>query len=109
MVNVFGSGESFISICSPPTRKGYLEFSILRVGKVTTAVHQLEEGAIIGVRGPYGNGFPIEEWKGKNIICIGGGIGQAPLRSIYMSVVDRRDDVVQNQIVPAMVMGEPGT
>ena len=91
MVNVFGHGESFISICSPPTRKGYLDFSILRVGKVTGAIHQLEEGAIIGVRGPYGNGFPIEDWKGKNIICIGGGIGQAPLRSVYMTALDRKD------------------
>jgi NAD(P)H-flavin reductase len=92
MVNVFGYGESFISITSPPTVKGYLEFSILRVGKVTKAIHQLEEGAIIGVRGPYGNGFPLEDWKGKNIICIGGGIGQAPLRSVYGSVLDRRDE-----------------
>lgn len=92
MVNVFGYGESFISITSPPTRKGYLEFSILRVGKVTSAIHRLEEGAIIGVRGPYGNGFPLEDWKGKNIICIGGGIGQAPLRSVYLAALDRKEE-----------------
>jgi NAD(P)H-flavin reductase len=92
MVNVFGYGESFISICSPPTRKGSLEFSILRVGKVTTAIHQLEEGAVIGVRGPYGNGFPLEDWKSKNLIFIGGGIGQAPLRSVYLSALDRRNE-----------------
>jgi NAD(P)H-flavin reductase len=62
------------------------------VGKVTGAIHQLEEGAIIGVRGPYGNGFPMDEWKGKNIICIGGGIGQAPLRSVYMHALDKKED-----------------
>jgi len=92
MLSLLGVGESMISITSTPTRKGYLEFSVMKLGKVTTALHDLEVGDEIGVRGPYGNSFPIEEWKGKNLIFIGGGIGQAPLRSVYSNVLDRRDE-----------------
>ena len=92
MLSLLGVGESMISITSPPTRKGYLEFSVMKLGKVTTALHDMEAGDEIGVRGPYGNSFPIEEWKGKNLIFIGGGIGQAPLRSVYSNVLDRRDE-----------------
>jgi len=56
--------------------EGYLEFSIMKLGKVTSALHAYEAGETITIRGPYGNGFPIAEWKGKNIVTIGGGIGQ---------------------------------
>ncbi len=92
MLSLFGKGESMISITSPPTRDEYLEFSVMRQGKVTAALHELEEGDIIGIRGPYGNHFPLEEWKQKNLIFIGGGIGQAPLRSVYLNVLDNRED-----------------
>ena len=88
-----------ISITSSPTRKGYLEFSVMKLGKVTTALHDLEVGDTIGVRGPYGNSFPIEDWKGKNVIFIGGGIGQAPLRSVYTNVLDRRDEFGEISII----------
>ena len=60
----------------------FLRFSVMRMGKVTQAIHELEPGDKLTVRGPYGNSFPVDEWKGKNIITIGGGIGQAPLRPI---------------------------
>ena len=92
MVGILGTGESMISIASSPTRKGYLEFSIMRLGKVTSALHDCESGDTISLRGPYGNGFPIHEWKGKNIITIGGGIGQAPLRPIIQYILDNRND-----------------
>ena len=93
MVGLPGVGESMISICSSPTQKGYLEFSIMKMGKVTTALHDLDKGDIITVRGPYGGSvFPVDEWKGKNILTIGGGIGQAPLRPIINYVLDNRDD-----------------
>ncbi len=99
MVGVLGIGESMISICSSPTRKGYLQFSIMKMGKVTSAIHELEAGDEITIRGPYGNSFPVDEWRGKNILTIGGGIGQAPLRPIIQYVCDRRADYQGLQII----------
>ncbi|MCP4716366.1 MAG: heterodisulfide reductase subunit F, partial [Deltaproteobacteria bacterium] len=92
MVGIPGVGESMISICSSPTQKGYLQFSIMQMGKVTTALHGLDSGDTITVRGPYGKQFPVDEWKGKKILTIGGGIGQAPLRPIINYVLDNRKD-----------------
>jgi NAD(P)H-flavin reductase len=90
MLGILGRGESFISISSSCTWKGFLEFSVLQyvTGRVTPELHKLEVGDIVTVRGPYGNGFPVDDWKGKNLIFIGGGIGQAPLRSVYMFALD---------------------
>ncbi|NOX96716.1 MAG: heterodisulfide reductase subunit F [Nitrospirae bacterium] len=90
--SIFGVGESPFCLASSPTREGYIECSIKKMGKVTQAIHDLEEGDIVGIRGPYGNGFPVEEMKGKNLIFVGGGIGLAPLRSLIWNVIDRRDD-----------------
>lgn len=92
MVGILGKGESMISIASSPTQRSYLELSVMRMGKVTSALHECEVGDVIAVRGPYGNGFPIEEWKGKNIVSIGGGIGQAPLRPVINYILDNRED-----------------
>jgi NAD(P)H-flavin reductase len=82
MIGVLGTGESMISISCSPTEGKFLRFSVMRAGKVTKALHELEAGDKMTVRGPYGNNFPVDEWKGKNIVTIGGGIGQAPLRPI---------------------------
>jgi NAD(P)H-flavin reductase len=87
MLSMLGVGESMISITSPPIWKDFLEFSIMRVGNVTSAIHQLEPGDVIGIRGPYGNCFPVEEFKGKDCLFIGGGIGIAPVRSMYQYVL----------------------
>lgn len=92
MLSVLGEGESMISICSSDSRKGPLEFSIKRVGRVTTALHEAEPGHKIGVRGPYGNAFPVDEWTGKNLLFVGGGIGLAPLRAVINHCLDARDD-----------------
>jgi NAD(P)H-flavin reductase len=92
MVGLLGVGESMISIASSPTQEDHLTFSIMKLGKVTSALHRLEEGQSLMVRGPYGNSFPVDDWKGKNILTIGGGIGQAPLRSIIQYVLDNRSD-----------------
>lgn len=92
MLSVFGKGESMICITSTPTKKGFLEFSVMLQGKVTSALHALKVGDTIGIRGPYGNDFPLDKWKGKNLIFIGGGIGQAPLRSVYLNALDNRKD-----------------
>ena len=92
MLSVFGKGESMISISSAPSVKDYLQFSIMKMGRVTSALHEMEEGDIIGIRGPYGNGFPVEDWKGKDMIFIGGGIGLAPLWGVVNTAVERKDD-----------------
>ena len=99
MLSMLGIGEAMISITSSPTRKGFLEFSIKEMGKVTTALHQSPPGTKLGVRGPYGNGFPIEDLKGKNLVFIGGGIGLAPLRSLINYCLDNRDDYGDVKII----------
>lgn len=91
MLSMLGIGEALFSITSPPGRD-YLEFSIKRVGKLTEALHQLEIGDEIGIRGPYGNNFPVKRIKGKNLLFIGGGIGLAPLRSLVQYALDNREE-----------------
>ncbi len=91
MVSLPGVGEAMISITASPTRKGFLEFSVKKAGMLTGALHEAEEGQKIGVRGPYGNSFPIESMYGKDLVFIGGGIGLAPLRSLINNVLDNRD------------------
>ncbi|HZD59988.1 MAG TPA: FAD/NAD(P)-binding protein [Anaerolineae bacterium] len=91
-LSVFGAGESVISITSPPTQGGYLEFTIKRTGVVTDAIHTLIAGDKIGIRGPYGNGFPVDSWKGKNLVFVAGGFALAPARSVLNYALDKRDD-----------------
>ncbi len=91
-VSLFGIGESPISISSSPTKKGSFELAVRSVGNVTQALHQLEPGATVGIRGPFGKGFPTEEIKGKDILFVAGGIGLVPLRSLIHYVLDRRKD-----------------
>jgi NAD(P)H-flavin reductase len=89
-VSVLGVGEAPISITSSPTRPESIEFSIRRVGELTNALHELEPMDKIGIRGPFGNSFPLEEMEGKDLLIIGGGIGLAPLRSVILNVLDNR-------------------
>jgi len=86
-LSVLGSGEAPISITSSPTQPN-LQFCIKRMGVVTTAIHYMKEGDTLGVRGPYGNTFPLDLFKGKNILFIAGGIGLAPLRSVINYMLD---------------------
>jgi NAD(P)H-flavin reductase len=90
MLSKLGVGEAMISITSSPTRSP-MEFSIKRVGRLTSEFHELEPGMKIGIRGPYGNSFPIEQMEGKDLVFIGGGIGLAPLRSLINNCFDNRD------------------
>ena len=90
MLSVFGYGEAMFAISSSPLRE-LMEFGVLKTGVVTEALHQLKEGDYIGVRGPYGNNFPVEEWEGKNMVFVGGGIGLTPLRACYSYILDNRD------------------
>lgn len=83
MLSIPGVGEGMFSITSSPTVKEYQEFSIKKCGCVTTWLHDMEVGQQITIRGPYGNGFPVETaLKGQNLLFIAGGIGIAPLRSV---------------------------
>jgi len=81
-LTVFGVGEAPFSITSSPADKGRLEISVVNVGEVTAALHLKKEGELVGLRGPYGNGFPFDEVKEKDILFVGGGIGLAPLRPL---------------------------
>jgi NAD(P)H-flavin reductase len=91
-VSAYGLGEAPFGLTSVAYRKEGLQFAIRRVGSVTNALHQLEPGAKTGVRGPFGNFFPMDDYKGKRIIIIGGGIGFAPLRPVITTVLDNRSD-----------------
>lgn len=90
-VSVFGIGEAPISISSSPSRSnGKFELCVRQVGDVTRALHNVKEGMRIGVRGPFGVGFPIEEMRGRDVLFAVGGLGLAPARSIINQVLDER-------------------
>lgn len=90
-LSVFGVGECPIGIASSPTWKGCLEFCVRAVGTVTNAIHDLDVGDKMGLRGPLGNSWPTKEVEGKNLLFIGGGIGLPPLRSLIHYVLDNRE------------------
>jgi NAD(P)H-flavin reductase len=90
-VSALGVGEAPISISSSPSRSnGSFELCIRRVGDVTSAVHRLNPGDLVGIRGPFGRGFPIEKFRGKDMLFAPGGLGLAPLRSLVNQVLDER-------------------
>jgi NAD(P)H-flavin reductase len=91
-VSAFGVGEATFVINSPPTRMDYLQFSMVKTGEVTAALHKIRKGDKVGVRAPLGNYFPYNNWKGKNVFFIGGGIGMAPIRTIMLFVLDNKKD-----------------
>jgi sulfhydrogenase subunit gamma (sulfur reductase) len=90
-VSLLGIGEAPISISSSPSRSnGHFELCVRKVGDVTAALHNLKAGATIGVRGPFGHGFPVDKMRGKDIIFAAGGLGLAPARSLINQVLDER-------------------
>ncbi|MDH5707315.1 MAG: FAD/NAD(P)-binding protein, partial [Candidatus Aminicenantes bacterium] len=91
MISVLGAGEAPFSISSTPSRPGLLEFCIRKAGTVTKAIFRLKENGLVGIRGPYGNGFPVEKMKDKDILIVVGGLGAAPLRSVLLYCLDNRD------------------
>lgn len=100
MLSIPGVGESMISITSSPTIPDYQEFSIKRCGHVTTWLHAAEPGQEICVRGPLGNGFPVDTtFKGKDLLFIAGGIGLAPLHSVINYVRAKRENYGRVQII----------
>jgi sulfite reductase subunit B len=90
-VSAMGIGEAPISITSSPSRSnGTFELCIRRAGDLTNAIHKLEAGDVLGVRGPFGHGFPIEKMRGKDMLFVAAGLGLAPLRSLINQVLDER-------------------
>ena len=89
-VSVFGAGEFPASLPPSPTEQE-LFFTVRRVGSVTAALHQLQPGDKFAVRGPYGNGFPMNQYFGQNLLFVAGGIGLIPLRSCLNYALDNRD------------------
>ena len=87
MISYFGAGECPIGIASSPMDEGFLEFTIKKVGVVTAALHNCTEGDRIGVRGPYGNGWPIEAMEGRNVVLVGGGFAFTTLRSLVKYIL----------------------
>ncbi len=92
MLEVPGYGEIPVSISCSPSSKGYLELCIRRAGVVTGALHKARRGARVGIRGPFGTYFPMEQMKGHHILLIAGGLGLAPLRSPIFYVIENRAD-----------------
>ena len=90
MLSVVGTGEAPFSISSSPTRPGNIELCVRRIGHVTNALFKLGANARVSVRGPYGNGFPMEKLEKNNLLLVAGGLGMAPLRSLLWYALDNR-------------------
>jgi NAD(P)H-flavin reductase len=91
-LSIPGKGEIPIGIASSPTEKGFVKFTVNKTGLVTTHLHNMKEGDVMGIRGPLGNWYPWEEIEGKNIVIIGGGFAFTTLRSsiVYMLTQENR-------------------
>ena len=90
-VSVPGIGEAPISISSSPTRDDRFELVIRTVGNVTRALHRLQPKDMVGIRGPFGNGYPVSELLGRALLFVAGGIGLCPLRSMIQYAMDNRE------------------
>jgi sulfhydrogenase subunit gamma (sulfur reductase) len=91
-VSLFGVGEAPISICSSPTQQDSFELCVRKAGRFTEALHQLNAGDEVGIRGPFGVGFPVVPLEGNDVLLIAGGLGIAPLRSLINYIIDNRRD-----------------
>lgn len=91
LYGIFGEGESTFCVASPETRKEYIECTFRQSGRVTSSLANSEIGDLVTYRGPYGNRFPIEEFYGKNLLFIAGGIALPPTRSVIWSCLDQRE------------------
>jgi len=89
-LSLIGTGEAPISISSSPTRPGVIDLCVRKIGRVTEALFRLPLNSLVGVRGPYGNGFPVAEMEKNNLLIIAGGLGMAPLRSLLWYALDNR-------------------
>lgn len=98
-LSAFGVGESPFCLTSCANSEGLLEFALRKVGTVSGALQDMEPGARLGVRGPFGNAFPLERYRGKKLLIIGGGIGMAPLRPLINTLLKNREDYGEMLII----------
>jgi len=90
-VSIFGFGEAPISVTSSPAKKGSFELCVRKLGGLTGKMHTLGAGDEVGIRGPLGNGFAMEDFEGADCLIVSGGIGMAPLRSVVDSILAERE------------------
>jgi len=87
-----GEGEAPFTPSSSPSDTKKMEITIMKAGRVTSLLHQCQKGQKVGIRGPYGKGYPVNDFLGKEIYIIGGGVGLAPIRSLFLTLVERIED-----------------
>ena len=87
-----GLGEAPFTPSSDPAKKEEIDVTIMDVGRVTSKLHSMNKGEVVGIRGPYGKGYPLERFKGKDVLIVGGGVGLAPLRSLLFSLFSDIDN-----------------
>lgn len=87
-----GEGEAPFTPSSSPTVKDKMEITIMKTGRVTALLHDCSKGQKVGIRGPYGRGYPVDDYAGKDVYIVGGGVGLAPIRSLFLTLVDRIQD-----------------
>jgi NAD(P)H-flavin reductase len=92
MLSILGVGEAPFSLPSSPTRRGFFQLGIRRVGTLTDYLFEnIREGDVVGIRGPLGNGFPVERFMGQDVLMVAGGLGMVPLRGLLQYLIDLRD------------------
>jgi NAD(P)H-flavin reductase len=87
-----GVGEAPFTPSSSPAETEKMEITIMKVGRVTDLLHQCKKGQKIGIRGPFGHGYPVDDFVGKQVYIVGGGVGLAPIRSLFLTLVERIKD-----------------
>jgi sulfite reductase subunit B len=92
MVSIAGVGDAPISVSSSPTKRSTFDLVVRNAGKLTAALHALKEGDVVGIRGPFGTGFPTQILEGNDLMFVAGGLGIVPLRSLINFVIDNRRD-----------------
>jgi len=86
-----GEGEAPFTPSSSPAVSEKMEISIMKAGHVTCLLHECQKGQKVGIRGPYGSGYPIGDFSGKEVYIVGGGVGLAPIRSLFLTLVESPD------------------
>ncbi len=90
---VEGVGEAPFTPSSSPLLKDKMDITVMKAGRVTDVIHSLNEGDSVGIRGPLGRGYPIDEFKGREVMIMGGGVGMAPLRSLLLTLIAMKQEL----------------